>query len=496
MNNLTLNRGDKINIYRKHNDVFIKAYELDQKLRLKNSTNLDAFAFDIVSLNRDEECKITDENTGVELRLYRENVNTRDLFNIILNSMININKMQKNTHNITIAKRFTILSQPIRQIGIVKLRGNDYIVEYIHGVSNIQNLNVISSENTVTNLDYDNITNRIKKKGNEKSSHEFEFFSSNGVDVTSIKYKDELFTNVVRDNRNNKYLSNVIADKEFFETNEYMKTFISDDNDTIILVFNSKKDVSSDIINSWRGRKRLVAIVQKTNNGGLRLYGENSNKEKVQQAINERINKSKNEKRNIKAKYIKEINEKKLNTKKIKSKSQTSSYYQEVNLSGETAYNNNNSNYLFSSSNIVRTKNKIPTIKSVKTQPVIREVNLLGENSYNNSESLFITPGYKKSYHSMSTPTPTPNTTTTPTPTIPISTPTPVSTSTVASTTTSTPTTTTPTPTTTIPESTNPEVEILTETEIKEIESEIGNQVDIDEATKVVATELLKYIVI
>ena len=49
---------------------------------------------------------------------------------------------------------------------------------------------------------------------------------------------------------------------------------------------------------------------------------------------------------------------------------------------------------------------------------------------------------------------------------------------------------------TTIPESTNPEVEILTETEIKEIESEIGNQVDIDEATKVVATELLKYIVI
>ena len=161
----------------------------------------------------------------------------------------------------------------------------------------------------------------------------------------------------------------------------------------------------------------------------------------------------------------------------------------------------------FSSSNIVRTKSKTPTIKSVKTQPVIREVNLLGENSYNNSESLFITPGYKKSYHSMSTPTP--NTTTTPTPTptptipistptptpiptIPISTPTPASTSTVAS----TPTTTTPTPTTTTPESTNPEVEILTETEIKEIESEIGNQVDIDEATKVVATELLKYIVI
>ena len=36
----------------------------------------------------------------------------------------------------------------------------------------------------------------------------------------------------------------------------------------------------------------------------------------------------------------------------------------------------------------------------------------------------------------------------------------------------------------------------LTKREIEEIESEIGNQVDINAATRVVANELLKYIII
>mgnify|MGYP001183126328 CR=1 FL=1 len=484
MNNLTLNSGDKINIYRRHNNVFIKTYELDKKMRLKNATNLDAFAFDIVSLNRDEECTITDESTGTELKLYRENVNTQDLFNMILNAMIDINKMEKSTHKITIAKRFTILSQPIRQIGIVKLRGNDYIVEYIHGNSNIENLNVISSENTLSNLEYDNKSNRVKKKGNEKSFHEFEFFSSDGVNVTSLKYKDELFTNVVRDNRNNKYLSNIIADKEFLETNDYMKTFISDDNETLILVFSSKKDVSSNIINSWRGRKRIVAIVQKTTSGGLRLYGENSNKEKVQQAITERINKIKNERRNIKAKNIKEKNQKKIqnNNKSKKSKNFPSTYSREVNLLGETSYTTT-SNSLFSSSSIVRPQ-KTNTSRSKiikKATPVVREVNLLGENSYESSESLFITPGYKKSYHSMSS--------------APVTTPAPVTTTAPAPVTTTAPAPVTTTPVAPVANDTNDTIE-LTRAEIQEIESEIGNQVDINGATRVVATELLKYIII
>ena len=487
MNNLTLNSGDKINIYRRHNNVFIKTYELDKKMRLKQSTNLDAFAFDIVSLNRDEECTITDESTGIELKLYRENVNTQDLFNMILNAMIDINKMEKNTHKITIAKRFTILSQPIRQIGIVKLRGNDYIVEYIHGNSNIENLNVISSENTLSNLEYDNKSNRIKKKANEKSFHEFEFFSSDGINVTSLKYKDELYTNVVRDNRNNKYLSNIIADKEFLETNDYMKTFISDDNETLILVFSSKKDVSSNIINSWRGRKRIVAIVQKTTSGGLRLYGENSNKEKVQQAITARINKIKNERRNIKAKNIKEQNEKKIqnNNKSKKSKNFSSTYSREVNLLGETSYTTT-SNSLFSASNIVRPKKtNISGSKTIKkATPVVREVNLLGENSYESSESLFITPGYKKSYHSMSSTPSTPSTPVAPvasvTPSTPVAPVAPVTPS---------------TPVASVVDSTNNSIE-LTDREIEEIESEIGNQVDINAATRVVANELLKYIII